>query len=262
MNGLIISGLDATVLTDRGFAAVLAAVLAAVVGLLVVPPSPVSRIHPVTMPPLPPWARAVPGAAPVRTRVLLGVSAGLAVTLAVPRTGWSSLLVGALAGALVSLAAGRLESTAARWERQARTVMMPDVLMLLAGSLEVGAPLRTAVERVIEFGDDPCTQDLRGLHSRISAGVPDDQAWRTLAATPGWAEVGRDVARAVTSGEGVASLLVAHAQEMRTAAAEAAEKRARKVGVNAIVPLVCCHLPAFILLGVVPIIAGTLFKVL
>ena len=55
MNGLIISGLDATVLTDRGFAAVLAAVLAAVVGLLVVPPSPVSRIHPVTMPPLP-WA--------------------------------------------------------------------------------------------------------------------------------------------------------------------------------------------------------------
>jgi hypothetical protein len=47
---------------------------------------------------------------------------------------------------------------------------------------------------------------------------------------------------------------------MRTVAAEQAEKKARKAGVSAIVPLICCHLPAFLLIGVVPIVAGTIFK--
>jgi len=50
--------------------------------------------------------------------------------------------------------------------------------------------------------------------------------------------------------------LSAHAAQLQVAAAEKAEKKARKAGVDAIGPLVCCHLPAFLLVGVVPIIAG------
>ena len=37
-----------------------------------------------------------------------------------------------------------------------------------------------------------------------------------------------------------------------------AVKEARKVGVRSVVPLMACFLPAFILVGVVPIVAGLL----
>ena len=49
---------------------------------------------------------------------------------------------------------------------------------------------------------------------------------------------------------------MAHAAQLQVAAAEKTEKKARKAGVDAIGPRVCCHLPAFLLAGVVPIIAG------
>jgi pilus assembly protein TadC len=239
---------------------VLAMLLAGLAGWIAMPSGAVSRIHPMRIPDPPRWAMPVPGAAPVKVRVLAGMAVAVAVMLGVPGPVMYTLPGGLLLGVGVSVAAGRLESASSRRLRQQRVVAMPDVLMLLAGTLEVGAPLRTAVGRVIEFGDDPCTEDLRGLASRISAGVPDEQAWRALAAASGWEDVARDVARAVSSGEGVASLLRAHAEEMRTVAAEQAEKKARKAGVSAIVPLICCHLPAFLLIGVVPIVAGTIFK--
>lgn len=239
---------------------VLAVLLAGLAGWIAVPAGAVSRICPTRIPDPPRWAVPVPGAAPARVRVLAGLAGAVAVVLGVPGPVMYTLPAGLLLGAAVGVAAGRLESASSRRLRQQRAVTMPDILMLLAGTLEVGAPLRIAVGRVIEFGDDPCTEDLRGLASQISAGVPDEQAWRALAGTSGWGEVARDVARAVSSGEGVASLLRAHAEEMRTVAAEQAEKKARKAGVSAIVPLICCHLPAFLLIGVVPIVAGTIVK--
>lgn len=241
---------------------VLALLLAGLAGWLAAPGDAVSRIDPVRLPALPRWAAAVPGAAPPGVRALAGIAAALMVALMVPGQDWFRLPAALLAGGVVGVGSGRLESARSRRLREERALAMPDTLMLLAGALEVGVPLRTAVERVTEFGEDPCTRDLRGLHARISTGVPDDEAWRILSATPGWTEVGRDVARSVSSGEGVAALLRAHAEEMRTTAAEEAEKKARKVGVSATMPLVCCHLPAFLLIGVVPIIAGTVFKAL
>ncbi|MCP5984653.1 hypothetical protein NL349_28810, partial [Klebsiella pneumoniae] len=71
-----------------------------------------------------------------------------------------------------------------------------------------------------------------------------------------WRDPAQDVSRAVDSGEGISELLSAHAAQLQVAAAEKTEKKARKAGVDAIGPLVCCHLPAFLLVGVVPIIAG------
>ena len=82
-----------------------------------------------------------------------------------------------------------------------------------------------------------------------------------MADEPGWHEIATDVSRAVNSGEGVAQMLRVHAEQMRRHACEQVEKKARKAGVDAIIPLAVCHLPAFILVGVVPIIAGTILKV-
>lgn len=245
-------------LTDWG----LAAVLAGLAGWLVTPTGELGRVRPARLPELPGWAVAVPGASPMRVRALAGLATASAVAALTPGPGWLILPAAALLGVAVMVAAGRLESAGSRRLRLQRAAAMPDILTLLAGTLAVGTPLRAAVERVIEFGDDPCTRDLRELAFRVSAGIPDEQAWRILAATPGWSEVARDVARAVSSGEGIVALLETHAEELRTVAAEQAEKKARKAGVSATIPLICCHLPAFILIGVVPIVAGTIFKAL
>ena len=56
----------------------------------------------------------------------------------------------------------------------------------------------------------------------------------------------------------VAEVLEVHAAEARALRRARREMAARTVGVRSVLPLVCCFLPAFILVGVVPIIAATL----
>ncbi|NHB85425.1 hypothetical protein G7085_14540 [Tessaracoccus sp. HDW20] len=68
----------------------------------------------------------------------------------------------------------------------------------------------------------------------------------------------RDVARAERSGTALADVLRTHAEDARRDCHDEAQKAARRVGVRSVVPLMVCFLPAFILVGVVPIIAGLL----
>ena len=58
------------------------------------------------------------------------------------------------------------------------------------------------------------------------------------------------------SGVALGDLLRAHAAEARAAVEADARARARKVAVSGVVPLVTCFLPAFLLVGVVPIFGG------
>lgn len=73
-----------------------------------------------------------------------------------------------------------------------------------------------------------------------------------------WGAVARDLARCAESGAAVAEVLEVHAAEARALRRARREMAARTVGVRSVLPLVCCFLPAFILVGVVPIIAATL----
>lgn len=47
-----------------------------------------------------------------------------------------------------------------------------------------------------------------------------------------------------------------HAEDARQESRDQALKQARTVGVRSVIPLMACFLPAFVLIGVVPIIAG------
>ena len=64
------------------------------------------------------------------------------------------------------------------------------------------------------------------------------------------------VHRAAGSGTALAPSLARLANDQRRVARTAAEARARAAGVQAVAPLGLCFLPAFMLLGVVPAIAG------
>jgi hypothetical protein len=64
------------------------------------------------------------------------------------------------------------------------------------------------------------------------------------------------MARAHQSGASVRDAVAGLAVELAAQSAARAEARARSVEVRAAAPLGACFLPAFVLLGVVPMVAG------
>jgi pilus assembly protein TadC len=64
------------------------------------------------------------------------------------------------------------------------------------------------------------------------------------------------MARAQRSGAPVATTVQRLADELAASARAEVEDRARAVGVKAAVPLGVCLLPSFLLLGIVPMVAG------
>ena len=69
--------------------------------------------------------------------------------------------------------------------------------------------------------------------------------------------LGRTVSRAVESGSSVAEAMLRLADDQRRQSRAEVERRARAVGVKAALPLGICLLPAFVLVGVVPLVAGS-----
>lgn len=142
---------------------------------------------------------------------------------------------------------------------RARTMVagVPSVCTLLAVCLEAGLPLRNAVAAVADGLTGPVAEVLRRLHASVQLGGPETDAWRELGAgEPAFEQLAREVAHAVESGTALAPVLRHHAHEARRTVAAGAQARARRAGVSSVLPLMACFLPAFLLIGVVPIVGG------
>lgn len=200
----------------------------------------------------PDWVRRVSGA-----RVRFGLLAGVVCWLLLGQ-GWTGALVGAGAvpGAMVLL--GWLEGAPQRRGRRQLIAQQPGCLDLLAAALEAGAPLRAAVGQVAKLAPEPSAELLRGVLGHLEIGRSDAQAWTTLRTHAVWGPAARDLARCAETGAALSGVLEVHASEARARRRALRESAARTVGVQSVLPLVCCFLPAFVLVGVVPIIAATL----
>jgi pilus assembly protein TadC len=159
------------------------------------------------------------------------------------------------------LSAG-MEPPAVRARREALTAATPLVVDLLAATLAAGTAPVAAVERIATALDEPMRGELLRLAAGLRYGADPVTAWRRLAADPHLGPVGRSVSRAVDSGASVADAMHRLAEDLRREGRADVEARARAVGVRAAVPLGVCMLPAFVLLGVVPLVAGFLPVVL
>ncbi|WP_285915547.1 type II secretion system F family protein [Actinomadura opuntiae] len=171
--------------------------------------------------------------------------------------GWP---VGAVIGVAVAVAVwysfGRLGS-ADRRRRRARLIAdLPVAVDLLAACLRGGAPWHDAVEAVADAVGGPLGDELRGVAVQIRLGADPVEAWLALTAEPSLAPLARTAVRAVSSGAALAPSLGRLARDQRRVARTAAAERARAAGIRALAPLGLCFLPAFVLLGVVPAIAG------
>ena len=90
----------------------------------------------------------------------------------------------------------------------------------------------------------------------LGLGVDPGAVWRDVAQDPLLAPLGRALARAHTSGSSVVEAVEDLADALARESRADAEDLARSVGVRAAVPLGVCLLPAFVLVGIVPLAAG------
>ncbi|NYG58978.1 Flp pilus assembly protein TadB [Nocardioides daedukensis] len=206
-------------------------------------------------------ARAAPTARPgesvlVRHRMVLALVSGLAgVTLVGGVVGW---VVAAAVSAGVWTTIGRMEPAGVREDRAQAARELPHVIQLLAMVLASGAALPDAVRQVTRALPGPATAALRRSEARLSVGVAPELVWSELARQPGFERVGRALARAHGSGVPVAEVVRRLGVDLAREARADAEDRARTVGVRAALPLGLCLLPAFLLVGIVPVVVASM----
>ncbi|GAA3064490.1 MULTISPECIES: type II secretion system F family protein [Actinomycetes] len=136
----------------------------------------------------------------------------------------------------------------------------PDAAMLLdltAALLTSGVGVEAALDRLARTV--PGAEPLATVHRALVAGAGWEEAWsgqgRELA------ELGAQLSFAHATGAPTAELLQAGAQQLRRRRRHEAQRRAEELGVKMVMPLGACFLPAFILLGVVPVLLGLLPQV-
>lgn len=225
---------------------VLAAVAAGVAALLVFPAPPRPR-------PTRPLATS-PSARPGRWRPVLCLLAGLGAGLFVGGPIGAAAAPVAATAAWVALA----EPSAVRREREVAARELPHFVDLFACALRSGASPHAALAAVAAACPGPTAQRLDGAIARLRMGVDPALVWGGLADDDVLATLGRTLARAETSGSSVADAVERLADELERSSLAVVEDRARAVGVKAAVPLGLCLLPAFLLIGIVPTVAGLL----
>jgi pilus assembly protein TadC len=150
-----------------------------------------------------------------------------------------------------------MEPPAARRRRERLAAAVPHAVDLMAACLAIGLSPVAALDEVAAAVEPPLAEELAAAGARLRLGVDPVTVWRDLSHHPQLGGLGRCLARAAESGASVADAMLRLADDLRRDARAQVEGRARKVGVKAALPLGVCLLPAFVLVGVVPLVAGS-----
>lgn len=177
------------------------------------------------------------------TIAVVGIPQG--VVLAVPISG----LVVALARRLIMRRTSRISDTAA----QLRLALTGD---LLGVCLRAGLPIPTAVRVVAGAAPPTAARALRATADLLALGAEPAEAWEPVRQHGPTAELARAAGRTARSGAALADAALALAENVRSTVAEEAEERTQRAAVLITGPLGLCFLPAFLCLGVVPVIIG------
>lgn len=164
-----------------------------------------------------------------------------------------SLLLGWLAGLVLRWSLTRVQP-----RQPAAVTDVAVALDLMAACLRSGASPATAAESVGRSIGEPTTAALTRAARALRGGVDPTTAWSDLLSLGGEsAAIARSaLRRSLRSGSGLADALERAAAHMRRSAAVDAEARLNASTVRVVLPLALCFLPAFVLVGVIPIVAG------
>lgn len=194
-----------------------------------------------------------------RWRLLWSVLAFVGAASFVPGPVGISVAVGTAVGCWVLV--GRTEPRAVRRRREQAAQELPHVVLLLAAALRAGRPPEDAIRVVTAALPGAASDRLAGVVIRLGLGVDPTLVWRGLVEDPVLAPLGRTLARSHASGAPVADAVDRLSWDLDHRRRASVEDQARTVGVKAALPLGLCLLPAFLLVGVVPVVAGLLARV-
>jgi Flp pilus assembly protein TadB len=167
---------------------------------------------------------------------------------------------GVVGGVVVAFALNRwldrLEPRAIRRRRAQLAAELPGTAELLAACLTAGCSPEEAAATVAQAVGGPVGEELSTVVGMLRLGGDPAASWAALGREPALAPLARSWSRALDTGAPLADSMLRLADEQRAVRRWAAEAQARRVGVRAAAPLGLCFLPAFVLIGVVPAIAG------
>lgn len=182
--------------------------------------------------------------------ILAALSAGATALLLFPQ---------ATVGDVTSLGSA-VEKLRARQRRRAeKSGEDADAALLLdltAALLAAGVGVEAALARLA--ATVPGAETLTGVHRALSAGATWEQAAEQISEHPQLRIFCDHMSFAFSTGAPSARMLQAAASRARAELRHAAEAAAEKLGVKMMLPLGACFLPAFILVGVVPVVMSML----
>jgi hypothetical protein len=157
----------------------------------------------------------------------------------------------------------------ARRQAEASARLCPAAADLLAACLASGAdPLRAAevvafclrppgrLATLTEQAASDLAERFQEVAHLLRLGGNPVTSWRVVAAEPGLRPVADAIGRAGLSGAPPVATIRACATDLRKERHAASTAAARRAGVRGVAPLAGCFLPAFVLIGVIPIVLG------
>ncbi|MFD7442004.1 type II secretion system F family protein [Streptomyces sp. NPDC059909] len=176
-------------------------------------------------------------------------------------TGW--VLAGGVTGCLLGAAGayglrkwrqGRARDRAAGEDHSAE--QLPLAADLLAACVSAGAGPREAAEAVGESLGGPVGARLAKTAAELRLGSEPAQAWGRFGEIAGAAGLARCLERAGSSGAPAAEPVSRLAAGLRAERARSAAARAQRAQVLITAPVGLCFLPAFLAIGVAPVVIG------
>lgn len=183
---------------------------------------------------------------------LLAVAAGLALSGRSRRRRRLLAKVGALLDGQTPLDTSRRSSPSGAEYGLRDTAMM---LELIAAMLDAGSGIGRSLELVAAAASPERTKSLKPVVAALAIGADWETSWRSSEGHSAEILALRDaLGFAALTGAPSSAILYAQASRMRRERFRSAEKRAASLSVKLVIPLGLCSLPAFICLGVVPVL--------
>jgi Flp pilus assembly protein TadB len=126
----------------------------------------------------------------------------------------------------------------------------------LAVCLEVGLPVAAAVGAAAVPLRGRAGTELRRVAGLLELGADPVQAWSAAARLPRLAAFARAAGRSAATGAALARAARAEGTRLQDRLTDLAEARAQRAAVLVTAPLGVCFLPAFLVLGIAPVVIG------
>jgi Flp pilus assembly protein TadB len=133
---------------------------------------------------------------------------------------------------------------------------------LLAVCLEAGLPVAVAVTAAAEPLRGAVGAGMRRTAGLLELGADPVAAWRAVEQLPALATFARAAGRSAGTGSTLAQVARAEAGRIRATLLDTAQAKAQRAAVLITAPLGLCFLPAFLVLGIGPVVVGLAGEVL